>query len=123
MKDIKLLIVEDEILVSLQMKDILHKLGISNVDTASEADEAVELAKQNRYSVILMDIYLKGVKTGIDAAKEILDIYNTNIIYISGNSDTKTMSKARETEHYDYILKPIDMRKLSESIRAAAQSA
>ena len=64
----KVLVVEDEALIALDLEARLERLGYHVVGTADEADEACELARRESPDLVLMDIRLRGERDGIDAA-------------------------------------------------------
>ena len=102
----KIVIVEDESIVAKDIESSLNKLNYNIVGIASDAEKAVMLAKEKNPDIILMDIMLKGNKTGIDAAKKINKENNIPIVYLTAYADEATLKKAKETEPYGYILKP-----------------
>ncbi len=66
-----------------------------------------------------MDIRLNGVPDGIDAARELRTSFNLPVIYLTGHSDNATLSRARTTEPFGYILKPFENRELVAAIETA----
>jgi DNA-binding LytR/AlgR family response regulator len=103
---IKILVVEDENIVAKDLINTLEKLGYEVVGHANKYEKAIELAKKEKPDIILMDIMLKGEKTGIDAAKMINKELNIPVIYLTAYADKDTLEKAKITEPYAYIIKP-----------------
>ena len=83
---LKVLIVEDEMIIAWDLKRIIEHLEHEVLSIASSAEVAVDLAKTNGPDLILMDISLRGTRTGIDAAKEIRGFSQVPIFYLTGNS-------------------------------------
>ncbi len=113
------LVVEDEAIVSKDIQHSLKKLGYNVVGAASTGEKAIEMAANLKPDVILMDIMLKGKLTGIDAAEEIKAKYNTPVIYLTAYADEATLSRAKVTEPYGYIIKPFKEIDIHTSIEMA----
>ncbi|HZW39175.1 MAG TPA: response regulator [Ignavibacteriaceae bacterium] len=89
-KLIKILIVEDEMIVAFDLKQQLMTIpNHTVVDTVGKGDKAIEVAKLKKPDLILMDIVLGKKMNGLTAAREILNIYNPVIIFTSGFIDDK----------------------------------
>ncbi|MBI2427256.1 MAG: PAS domain S-box protein [Ignavibacteriales bacterium] len=110
MKKKKVLIVEDEKIVALDLRSIFLRTGYTVLPDISTAQRAIETALNERPDVILMDIALKGKTDGIAAAHKILQSADIPIIFITANSDPKTLERAKTIDPYGYILKPFDER-------------
>lgn len=110
---VNVLVVEDESIVSKDIQNSLINLGYSVIGAAASGEKAIELALQLNPDVILMDIMLKGTINGIEAAEKIKEEIQVPIIFLTAYADNSTLSKAKITEPYGYILKPfkeIDLR-------------
>lgn len=119
MSKINVLVVEDESIVSKDIQYSLKKLGYNVVGAAATGERAIELAGEKNPDIILMDIMLKGNITGIEASAEIKDKYNIPIIFLTAYADENTLSKAKVTEPYAYIIKPFKEIDLHTSIEMA----
>ncbi|MBC7096130.1 MAG: response regulator, partial [Methanobacteriales archaeon] len=106
------MIVEDENIVAMDIKQRLEMLGYKVTATVATGEEAIELAEKTRPDVILMDIVLKGEVDGIEAAEEIRRRFKIPIIYITAYSDKKTLERAKVTEPFGYIIKPFEDKEL-----------
>ena len=115
---INILVVEDESIVSKDIQNSLKKLGYNIVGSCNNAEEAIEIARENHPDVVLMDIMLKGKLTGIDAAEQI-KLLNIPIIFLTAYADEATFAKAKVTEPYGYILKPFKEKDLNISVEMA----
>jgi DNA-binding LytR/AlgR family response regulator len=102
----KVLVVEDEKIVSKDIQLSLKKLGYQVVGTADTGEGAVQEALEKRPDLILMDIMLKGDMTGIDATEEIRKHMDVPVVYLTANTDGATIQKAKETQPHGYIIKP-----------------
>jgi DNA-binding LytR/AlgR family response regulator len=119
MAKINVLVVEDESIVSKDIQHSLKKLGYNVVGAASTGEKAIELALAARPDVILMDIMLKGDMNGIEAADEIRKTCSIPVIFLTAYADESTLSKAKITEPYGYILKPFKEIDLHTTIEMA----
>lgn len=114
-----ILIVEDENIVALDVKNRLKKLGYQVAGRAATGQEAIDLAAESRPGLILMDIRLKGDMDGITAAEEIRARFDVPIVYLTAYSDEATLQRAKITEPYGYLLKPFEDRDLHTTIAMA----
>lgn len=119
MAKINVLVVEDESIVSKDIQHSLKKLGYNVVGAASTGEKAIELAASTNPDIILMDIMLKGDLSGIDASEEINKAHAIPIIFLTAYADESTLSKAKITEPYGYILKPFKEIDLHTTIEMA----
>ncbi len=119
MSKVNILVVEDESIVSKDIQQSLKKLGYNVVGAASTGEVAIQMAEEKQPDLILMDIMLKGAMSGIDAATEIKEKLNIPVIYLTAYADESTLSKAKITEPFGYILKPFKEIDLHTSIEMA----
>lgn len=119
MAKINVLVVEDESIVSKDIRNSLKKLGYNVAGAAATGEKAIELAMEHRPDIVLMDIMLKGELTGIDAAEEIRARLDIPVIYLTAYADESTLAKAKVTEPYGYIIKPFKEIDIHTSIEMA----
>lgn len=115
----KILIVEDEGIVSSDIKQTLLKLNYNVVGIARTGEEAVSKALELQPNLILMDIMLAGKIGGIEASQKIQNLLDIPVIYLTAYADENTISKAKLTNPYGYILKPYDDKTLYFTIEMA----
>ncbi|SFM57961.1 ATP-binding response regulator [Methanolobus profundi] len=115
----KIMIVEDEQIVALDIKDSLEHFGYSVPCMASSGEEAIRSIDKCAPDLILMDIVLKGKIDGVEAAKAIHEKHDIPVIYLTAYSDEKTLQRAKLTEPFGHILKPFDERELRTNIEIA----
>jgi len=113
---IKIVIVEDEAIIALELKTSLEELGYNIPGTAISGKEAINLAEEFKPNIILMDIQLKGQMDGTQAAHEISTLYNIPIIFITAFKDDNTFNLAKSSGAYAFITKPFDMRDVRNAI-------
>ena len=114
----KILLVEDESTVALDIKNILESSGYDVPYVASRGEDAVKQAVKLRPDLVLMDITLKGSMDGIEAASKII-ILNIPVVYLTANSDRITLNRATEVPTYGYIVKPYNQKELVTTIEMA----
>jgi two-component system response regulator LytT len=119
MGNVSVLVVEDENIVAKDIQQSLQKMGYKVIGTASSGEKAKEILKENQPDIILMDIMLKGDMSGIDTAEYVKEIYDLPVIFLTAYADESTLSKAKITEPYGYILKPFKEIDLHTSIEMA----
>lgn len=119
MSKINVLVVEDESIVSKDIQHSLKKLGYNVVGAAPTGEKAIELAGSEKPDIVLMDIMLKGEMNGIEAASQIKDLYAIPVIFLTAYADESTLSKAKITEPYGYVLKPFKEIDLHTTIEMA----
>lgn len=116
---VKILIVEDESIVAMDVKNRLTRLGYEVCGLASSGEEAIQKAIQSRPGLILMDIRLKGQMDGIIVAEQIRSWYDVPIVFLTAYSDETTLQRAKVTEAFGYLLKPLEERELHITIEMA----
>jgi PAS domain S-box-containing protein len=105
-----ILIVEDEQIVALELKDRLTWMGHSVVGIVASGEEAIEESRRLRPDLIVMDIKLQGELDGIAAATAIRKELDTAIVYLTAFADETTLQRAKVTQPYGYIIKPFHER-------------
>ena len=113
---IKILIVEDEMIIGANMSLQLTSLGYDVIGLIPTGEEALNQIKQNQPDIILLDINLKGNLTGINTAEIIQEDYNIPIIYVTANADNAHFNKAKSTNPYAFISKPFKKLDLQRAI-------
>ena len=116
---IRILIVEDENIVAIDLKRTLVNLNYEVSDIVRSGEKAIERALEISPDLILMDIMLEGELTGIDAAREIMRKKDIPVIYLTAYADQSTLSEAKTTQPFGYILKPFDEKNLVSTIEMA----
>lgn len=115
-KNKRVLIVEDDMIISLVIENMVKELGHEVVGKATSGEEAIRLAKEHNPDLLLMDIRLKGEMDGIEAVTIIKENMDTAVIYLTGNSDSVNYDRARETDFVDLITKPFTISDLTKSL-------
>lgn len=116
---IRVLVVEDEIVVAEDLLQRLVTLGFEVAGAADTAADAVRLAASVRPDVTLMDIMLHGRPDGIGAAERLRSELDMPVIFLTAHSDSATLQKAKLTDPAGYIVKPFDDQQLRVAIELA----
>ncbi|MEW6517990.1 MAG: PAS domain S-box protein [Thermodesulfobacteriota bacterium] len=111
-----ILIVEDEAIIAADLAAKLLRLGYGVAGTAAGGEEAVRLAGQLRPHLVLMDIRLAGAMDGIATAEAIRGEHDVPVIYLTAHSDQTTLTRAKVSGPFGYILKPFEERELATHI-------
>ncbi len=119
MADERILVVEDEGIVVLHIKKALESFGYIVAGIASSSEDAVAKASETRPDLVLMDIVLRGSGDGISAAEEIRNLLNIPIIFLTSHADESTLERAKASEPFGYIVKPLRERDLRIAIEFA----
>jgi diguanylate cyclase (GGDEF)-like protein/PAS domain S-box-containing protein len=115
----KILVVEDESVVAMDIQDRLEALGYDVVATAATGKRAIEKGETLRPDLVLMDIQLQGEMDGVYAAGEIRRRFDVPVIFLTANADDGTIQRAKVTEPFGYIIKPFEERELHIAIEMA----
>jgi PAS domain S-box-containing protein/putative nucleotidyltransferase with HDIG domain len=115
----RILVVEDENIVARDIGNMLLGLGYDVVGVVPSGEEAVELAREARPNLALVDVMLQGEMTGVDAADEIYSDFNIPVVYLTAYADETTLQRAKETEPFGYLLKPFEERELQTTVEIA----
>ena len=115
----KILVVEDEPVVAMDIQTSLEDMGYTVISLAASGTQAIEEAERGRPDLVLMDIMLKDDMTGIEAAHYISTQFDIPIIYLTSLSDTETLEKAKVAEPFGYLIKPFENRELRANIEMA----
>lgn len=118
----KLLIVEDEFILQMMIEKMVQRMGHQIVGKAKSGDMAVDLARQHKPDIILMDIKIIGDYDGIQTVMRIREFSDAHVLYLSGNTDPETMKRAKATKPMDFIIKPFEYQDLKTAIETTVDS-
>lgn len=115
----RVLLVEDEGLVAMDLEQTLTRMGYRVVGTADDAADAVARARELSPDLVLMDIRLAGPRDGIDAGRELADRFDLPVVFVTGTADPATLERALGSAQFGYVRKPIDPLVLQATIETA----
>jgi len=113
---LRLLIVEDEIFVAMNMEAMVQAAGHEVVDIVISAQAAIDGAETLQPDLVLMDINLSGPRDGIDAALEIRQRFGIDSLFVTAFEDQATQARAAAAKPAGYVTKPFTRHELIASI-------
>jgi len=113
---IKILIVEDEMIIGAKISMFLSNLGYEVTGLLSRGEEAIQHVAENKPDIVLLDINLKGKIDGIETANQLQKQGSIPVIYITANSDDATFNRAKSTRPAAFIAKPFKQLDLQRAI-------
>ncbi len=116
MKNVDILIIEDEALVALEIRQAIRKIGFNVIDMVTNHHDALMSIEQKLPDLILLDIHLKNSRDGIEIAQEIKSKYAIPIVYLTAYADDETMKRAMQTNPIGYLVKPFKREDLKSII-------
>jgi DNA-binding LytR/AlgR family response regulator len=119
MEKIKIIIVEDELIIAESMSLTLSKEGYEVIASFDNGTEAIELVKKTSVDIVILDIAISGHLDGIETAKKIKEIEDVAVIFLSNLHDKKTLERAKAIRPDNYLLKPFTPNQLFISISNA----
>ena len=112
----RILVVEDEALIALDLGRRLKRLGFEVVGIADSYDDALELYARSTPDLVLMDIFIRPPLDGIETARALARMGDAPVVFLTAFADDATVRRASEVSPYGYILKPFDERTLLATI-------
>ena len=113
---VKILVVEDEMIIGAKISMLLTQLGYEVTAIIPRGEEAVMHVEENQPDIVLLDINLKGNIDGIETATLIHKIADIPVIYLTANTDDGTFNRAKSTRPYAFISKPFKQLDLQRAI-------
>ena len=115
----KLLVVEDEVIVSRDIQASLERLGYEVCAIARSGGEAMQYAREKRPDLVLMDVFLTGDVDGITAAAHIREHLEIPVVYLTAYGEEDVLRRARATKPFGYLIKPFSEPELRSTIEMA----
>jgi PAS domain S-box-containing protein len=115
----QILIVEDDPVISMLLRNRLTKLGYQITGMVSTGEEAITLVKEHAPDLALMDIKLDGPMDGVETARQLRILFDVPVIYATAYTDEALLNRAREAEPLGYLVKPYGERELRSVIEMA----
>jgi DNA-binding NarL/FixJ family response regulator len=116
----RILIVEDNWLVAIEMEAALSDAGYKVIGIAMSADQAVQLCETERPDAVLMDVRLQGQRDGVDAAIEVRARFGIRSVFVTAHGESETRARAEAAEPLGWIVKPISSAELIRHIQDIA---
>jgi CheY-like chemotaxis protein len=115
----KILVVDDEAIITMQLEERLSAMGYSVAGMAASGEDAVEKARSLRPDLVLMDIVMPGKMNGIEAAKIITKEMDIPVVFVTSYADDRIIEQAKSVRPYGYIVKPFNELEIKAAIEVA----
>lgn len=119
MNKVKILVVEDEVIIADNICMILEDLGYELLEPAINYEEAIETIEAEKPDIAILDIQLGGKKDGIDLAWKIKEEFDFPFVFLTSNADVMTVERAKKVAPPAYLVKPFNRDDLYTSIEMA----
>jgi DNA-binding LytR/AlgR family response regulator len=119
MEEIKVLVVEDEMIIADIIINALEGFGYKPLEAAITYSEAIETIEETKPDIGIFDIQLSGRKTGIDLARTVNEKYNFPFLFLTSFSDKNTLNEAKEVHPSAFLVKPFNKEELKVAIELA----
>lgn len=120
MQKIRILTVEDELIIAQDLEEILEELGYEVIENVRNADKAIHSIKKNNPDLVLLDFRLANETTGAEVAQFIRnEKLPIPFIFLTSHADPKTVSLLTQTMPYGYVVKPFESQNLYAAIEVA----
>ncbi|MDH3975754.1 MAG: response regulator [Deltaproteobacteria bacterium] len=119
MGQVKVMVVEDEIIIARDIQMSLENMGYEVTGVVSTGNDAVESARRDIPDLVLMDIELQGEMDGTEAARKINSTLDIPVIYITAYADSAVLERAKATGPFGYMIKPFEEQQLHTTIEMA----
>nr|WP_321182222.1 response regulator [Methylobacterium sp. Leaf122] len=120
-RSFRLLIVEDDWVLALELQSCLQSLGHVVVGMAATAPAAVEAAETHRPDLVLMDVRLANGTNGIDAASEIQKRLGILSIFMTASADVQTRAQVAQIRSLELLSKPVTLNAIAAALNRAAK--
>lgn len=120
-RPLRLVVVEDEVIVALAIREVVEDLGHAVVGMARSDDEALRLVERYRPDLALMDVRLASDTDGIEAARRLHALYGVRSVFLSAYADHATMARVTATYPLGVVHKPFSSAQLKIALDLAAR--
>ena len=115
-RNIKILVVEDEALIAMDIKEKLVDMGYDVLKITDNGADAIKIAEELKPDIVLMDIVIKGSMDGIEAAEIIWEKFRIPSLFLTAYNSDSVIKRARKFNPIDFLLKPFDDNELQAAI-------
>ena len=115
----KILVVDDEAIITMQLEERLTAMGYTVTGMAASGVDAVDKARSMRPDLVLMDIVMPGKMNGIEAAAIVTKELDIPVVFVTSYADDKIIEQAKSVRPYGYIVKPFNELEIKAAIEVA----
>jgi DNA-binding response OmpR family regulator len=119
MKKIKILIIEDDFVISMQIESLLESSGYEVVAIAKDYDEAISTCLNNKIDLLISDIKIKGDLDGIETSKKIVELQDVPIIFLTAYKNDEILKRISDLKDISFLVKPFREDELDTLVRLA----
>lgn len=119
MEPVRILVVEDEALVALDLKRRLTGFGYEVIGTVASGGEAIAMVERSPPDLVLMDIQIQGPLDGVATAQAITERWDIPIVFLTAHSDQATVNRAQAVQPFGYLFKPFRDREIQVTLELA----
>ncbi len=119
MRKSRILVVEDEIIIAMELAERLKSMGYEVLRIVSNGPMAIKTALDEKPDLMLMDIMIQGTMDGIETATKIRTMSDIPVIYLTANADPSTLERAKVSDAFGYLIKPFEEKELNTTIEMA----
>nr|MCU0331877.1 response regulator [Ignavibacteriaceae bacterium] len=119
MADTNILLVEDEQIVAKYIEKQLTGAGYKIIASVTSGEKAIEKVTTLKPDIVLMDIKIMGSMDGVETADYIRKNHQIPVIYLTSLSDDESFQRAKKTEPFGYLIKPIDLKEFNRVVEMA----
>lgn len=119
----RIMVVEDEYVVAKDLQAVLTEMGYAVSCLVASGEEALTRAHADRPDLVLMDVFLAGELDGAETARRINQDLNIPVIFLTAYADHEIVQRAKASQPFGYLVKPLDFRELQAAIEVAAHKA
>ena len=119
MEKARILIVEDETIIAMEIASQLQSLGYEVISIVDTGEKAIQKAEEDKPDLILMDIRIKGEMDGIETAEIIRSQFGIPVVFSTAYANEERLDRAKLTQPFGYLLKPIQERDLKVTLEMA----
>lgn len=119
MKDLNILIIEDETLIYMHIKQTLKTLGLDNIHIARDSKSAIKITSDIKIDLAFCDVKIDGEVDGIDTIKYLQNIYTLPVIFITAYRDKNTLNRISKIDYVGFLLKPYRVLELEACLNLA----
>lgn len=118
---VRVLIVEDEALVSMMLADLVEDAGFVVAGEATKGDQALQLAAEGRPDIAIVDVSLHGRREGVEVGAELARRYGMGLIFISGHGDVGDWPEVQALAPAAVLQKPCLPTQVITALKRAAE--
>jgi len=116
---VSILIVEDEAIIAQNIERMLNRMGYRVCGICSRSEEVIPAIRDERPTVVLMDICIEGKEDGVTLAERIRERFGIPLVYLTALMDDQTLQRAKITQPFGYVAKPFSQRELEITLEIA----